>query len=119
MSASTNQFSNVVTIANGQSLSDGKQISIKGGSIVGIIMPATWTAADLTFQASLDGSTWYELVTTAGTAVSITAPAAATWIAINPGDFVGVPWLKVRSGTLAAVVAQGGARSITIVSRNV
>lgn len=119
MSASTSQFANVATIANGASLSDGKNISIKGASIVGIVMPASWTAADLTFQGSLDGTTWYELVTTTGAAVTIASPAAGTWIAINPGDFAGVPWLKVRSGTSGAAVNQGGARTITIVSRNV
>ena len=44
-----------VTISNGQSLSP--QANLGNKLLVGIQMPAVWTAAALTFQASPDGGT--------------------------------------------------------------
>jgi hypothetical protein len=114
-----------VTIANGASLSDADAISINESrnksphSLVAILMPAAWTAADLTFQASNDNTTFYEMVNTAGNNVTVTGPAADEWIAIDPADFVGVEYLKVRSGTVGAAVAQGAARVLTLLTRPV
>lgn len=109
-----------VTIADNASLSDAIDLSATDGAIVGIIVPTGWVAAAITFQASVDGDTWYELYKTDGTVVSIASPTTNTWIAINPGDFAGVPHLKLRSGTVGVTVPQtGGPLAVTIVSRNV
>jgi hypothetical protein len=114
-----------VTIANGASLSDADAISINESrdkpahSLVAILMPSAWTAADLTFQVSNDNTTFYEMVNTAGNNVSVTSPAADEWVAIDPADFVGVEYLKVRSGTVGAAVAQGAARVLTLLTRPV
>jgi hypothetical protein len=88
-------------------------------SLVAILMPATWTAADLTFQASNDNTTFYNMVNTAGNEVTVTGPAASEWVAIDPADFVGVEYLKVRSGSSGAAVAQGGDRVLTFLTRPV
>lgn len=112
-------FTTTVTIANGASLSSAAAVGGKGAIVTAIIMPAAWTAAGLSFQASHDGTTWYEVIKTDGNAVEVTAPAADEWIVL-PTTLIGpVPYLKVRSGTSAAPVNQLAERTLTLVSRNV
>ena len=45
-----------VTIANGTSLSAA--VNLGSGKLRGIALPAAWTAAVLSFQVSLDGTTF-------------------------------------------------------------
>jgi hypothetical protein len=102
------------TIANGASLSGA--VNLSGWTLIGIDMPASWTAANLTLQASVDNSTWDNVFDSLGTEVTITA-AASRFILLNPADFVSVRYLKVRSGTSGTPVNQGGARTITLIVR--
>jgi hypothetical protein len=102
------------TIDNGASLSGA--VNLSGFTLIGIDMPATWTAANLTLQASVDNSTWDNVFDFLGTEVTITA-AASRFILLNPADFVSVRYLKVRSGTSGTPVNQGGARTITLIVR--
>jgi hypothetical protein len=100
-----------VTIANGASLSGAAEIG--AGTLVGIQLP-TFTSAALTFQGSADGVTYVEVVDATNTAVTFTATTGALYIKA-PADLVGVPYIKVRSGTVGAAVNQGGARTISLV----
>lgn len=101
-------------IANGTSLS--AEIDLGANALVGIAMPAAWTAADLTFQVSPDGgATWLELQSVSA-AIDYKA-AAGQFIAIDPTQLRGFNALKVRSGTLATPVNQGADRSLTLVGR--
>lgn len=117
----TSRKATTATFADNGTLSDAVDLSGSDGAIVGIIVPTGWVTAALTFQASLDGVTWYEMVDTRGVVIGDGIVATATtWIPLVPTDFAGVPWLKVRSGTVAAPVAQtGGPLDVTIISRNV
>jgi hypothetical protein len=81
-------------------------------------MPSTWTAADLTFQASPAGSSYADLYDENGTEVTVDA-AASRHIALPPADWCSAPFLKVRSGTSGTAVNQAGARTITLVTRPV
>lgn len=102
--------SSAVTIASGQSLTDA--IVLGGRVLVGVVMPASWTAASLTFQASIDGSTWVNVYDSEGTEVSATA-GAGTYVAFaNPILFAGVNRMKVRSGTSGTAVNQGAERTL-------
>ncbi len=103
-----------VTIANGASLSN--EVDLETKTLIAIDMPASWTAANLTLQASVDNSTWDNVFDSLGTEVTITA-AASRFILLNPADFVSVRYLKVRSGTSGTPVNQGGARTITLIVR--
>jgi hypothetical protein len=103
-----------VTIDNGASLSGA--VNLSGWTLIAIDMPASWTAANLTLQASIDNSTWDNVFDSLGTEVTITA-AASRFILLNPADFVSVRYLKVRSGTSGTPVNQGGARTITLIVR--
>lgn len=105
----------VATIANGQSLSGA--IDLNYNRMVRIVIPAGgWTAANLTFQTSADCTTYGNLRDNLGNEYTVTVSTAGDEIIIPYADFVGVRCLKVRSGTSATPVAQGGARSLTIVA---
>jgi len=107
-----------VTIANGASLSGA--IALGDKVLCAILMPAAWTAAALSFQASDDnGTTFGDMFDDGGVEISIpTAGAVAGQrISVDPSMFAGVDVLKVRSGLTAAAVNQGAARVVTLISR--
>jgi hypothetical protein len=86
--------------------------------LCGIVMPAAWTAAPLTFQASPDdGATWYDLRDDAGNEITVTGAAAGLYLAVDPGNFAGITHLKVRSGPAALPVNQVAAAAILTVWR--
>lgn len=104
------------TIANGTSLS--AQVNLGAKTLVGISMPATWSAAALSFQVSVDGgTTWLEMQTISA-AVSVTA-AADQYIALDPATWRGVNAIKVRSGTSGVPVNQAADRVIGLVVKPV
>lgn len=81
-------------------------ISTAGLSLCGILMPPTFTGTALTFEACATlGGTYVPVYNSAGQ-VSYTV-AAARYIAIDPKDFQGILFLKIKSGS-----AEGGARSL-------
>ncbi|MDR3474433.1 MAG: hypothetical protein P4M09_22520 [Devosia sp.] len=105
----------LATIAAGQSLSNA--IPLNRREIVGIVMPAGWDAADLTFRSSLDaGATWSEVYQDSGVAVQLIVGAGRR-IAQDPGGWKGIDALQIRSGTTTAPVTQSAARSITLIVR--
>ena len=105
------------TIANGASLSGAVDLGA-GAILAGIQMPAAWTAASLTFQVSADGVTYANKFDALGTEYSVASAAAAAsqYIALPPADWLGVRYVKVRSGTAAAAVNQGAERALTLVA---
>jgi hypothetical protein len=105
-----------VTIANGASLSN--QATLAEVTAVAIVMPAAWTAANLTFQASHDNATFNNLYDEAGNEYTVTA-STSRFIKVDPAVFAGIRYIKIRSGTSAAAVNQGAARDIVIVARGV
>lgn len=101
-----------VTIANGTSLSGA--VPLGGRQIVGISMPAAWTAAGITLQGSADGgATYQDVYDAAGTEYAITA-AAARHIVLDPNELRGLTHVKVRSGTSAAPVNQLAERTVRL-----
>lgn len=111
-------YTKSVTIANTATSSDAVQMVDSYNqtveSLVGVIAPAGFTTADLTFQFSLDNSTFITAKNAAGTAITVTSLAASEWRALDPTDFLGAKYLKVVSS-----VAQTGGDIITLVIRGV
>lgn len=94
-------------------------VDLAGYDLVGISMPAAWTAASLTFQASgTSAALVKDMYDAVGTEYTVTA-AAARFIAIPPADFLGVQWLIVRSGTTGTPVNQAAAVTINLIVRPV
>lgn len=100
-----------ITIANGASLSSGTFLG--NGVVVGILLPSAWTTADLTFQASLDNTTFADMYNDDDTEYTVQA-AASRFVPVKATTWAGVMFVKVRSGTSGAAVNQGGARTIKL-----
>lgn len=113
--------SDTATIANGGSLSAA--VDLGPERLVGLITPAAWTAAAITFDVSSDGSTYAPLYDSAGVEVSIPSASiainAARAFTLDAATFAAWQYVKVRSGVNGAAVAQGAERFVTLVSRSV
>lgn len=96
-----------VTILSGAALGAS---FIGDGRLVAIQMPAAWTAANLTFQGSMDGATYCDMYDNSGTEVNI--PAGASQYILIPD--LKAAWIKVRSGTTGTPVNQGADRVIQL-----
>ena len=102
------------TILAGQSLSSEADLGAK--TLVGIVMPAAWTAASLTFQVSFDsGATWLDYVA----AISPLTVAAGQYLALDPAFWRGVNAVKLRSGPSGAPVNQVAQAVLQLVVRAV
>ena len=103
-----------ITILDTASLSDA--LDLRGGILQGILMPAVWTAATVSFEGSMDNVSFYEMGD--GTA-EVSLVAGAGWIVSIPdGVLNGLGrYLKIVSGTSVAPVAQGGDRVLTLLVR--
>lgn len=103
-----------VTIANGQTVSGA--VDLGNERLAGILMPAAWTAADISFSASVDGTNFFTLTDAASATISITAPGAGKLLTLT-GElreaFLAVRWIKIVSS-----VAQGAQRVVTLVTRS-
>ena len=105
----------VATIANAASLSGTVQVP-PGMSLKAILMPAAWTAAALTFQVSYDNVNFFNMFNeTAEYSVASAAASASQAVMLDQTKWDSVRFLKVRSGTAAAPVAQGAQRLLTLV----
>lgn len=94
-----------LTIAAGGSLSAG--VDLKGCTLARMELP-TITSAAITFAVSEDGGTYKELYDFYGSAVAYPASTGGVIVALSPGDWFGLKFLKVRSGTSASAVTQAG-----------
>lgn len=74
-------------------------------SLVGITYPAAWTSASITFQVSLDGDTWYDLLDDSGNEITKTV-TAAQFRELDASEFKTAIWMKIRSGTSGSPVSQ-------------
>jgi hypothetical protein len=103
-----NLTSKALVIANGQQSSGAGDLT--GFTLCGFFTPAALTGTTLTFEVStaVDGTFVPLKSTTSGTALSYTV-AASGYYAVDPKDFYGVQFLKVKSGS-----AEGAARTVTL-----
>lgn len=105
-----------VTIANGESLSG--PIDISAFDHIRIEMPDEWTPADLTIQALAVDGTYKDVYDKDGNEVAIKVDTnrIISISASNP-KLGPLSWIKLRSGTGATPVAQGGERTLYIDGR--
>ena len=87
--------------------------------IVGLQMPAAWTAASLTFDGSHDGTTFVPIYHGSG-AYTITAAMGAaedSGVSLAKEAFAPWPYVRIRSGVIGTYVAQGDDRTIKVLTR--
>lgn len=101
------------TITSGTALAPAVDLTIY--RVFAISMPTTWSAAAITFQASVDGINYFNVVDDTGTEVSVTAAASQYIVLTTPAKMLGARWLKVRSGTSSVPVNQGSTVVVNIV----
>ncbi len=99
-----------VNIANGAALSD--PVDLRGKSLIGIIIPAAWTAANITIQAApLDSMTKKNVHKSDGTEYTIVTGGQDRIILFNLNEVLaGLNYVIFRSGTSGAPVNQAAAR---------
>ncbi len=118
----SNQYQAVVTsnlqatIAASASLSDA--VDLSGTTLTGYILPSVWNTADITLQASADGTSFLDLYDQFGNEMSHSV-VADRYVIVNPADFASIRFIKIRSGTSATPVTQTAQRLITLVTRSV
>ena len=101
-------------IANGTSLTPA--IDLAEGRLHRIVMPASWTSAALTFKASPDGVTFYDVYDASGEyTISSSIAGASRSIVIDPTIFYGMRYIQIRSGTTGTPVNQGADRTLTLI----
>jgi hypothetical protein len=119
-----------VTIASGAALTaalnldtlsgvaqDDSVVSQKlGMRLGGIIMPSAWTAANLTFQVSADGTNFFDLHDKYDNEIAVTVAASSGYL-LDLADWMTFPYLKIRSGTAAAPVNQAATRNLVLLLR--
>lgn len=109
-------YDRTVTIASGASLSDALELPDLR-TIIAIQMPSSWTAADITFEVSYDGTTYVPLYWDGS---EFTASAAASYgLSLEPAVLAGWPFVKLRSGTSGTPVNQAAERELTVLIRSV
>lgn len=104
-------LSQPATIASGGT--DSAAIDLAGLTLCGILLPAAFTGTTLSFLVSdaLAG-TYVPLKSSAsGTLLSYTV-AQATYAALDPKDFQGVNFLKLKSGS-----SEGADRALTLMTK--
>lgn len=115
MNPVSNKF-DIVDCLIDQSADDDLSVAVNlGGRVLtGIVMPTAWTAANISFLASVDGTNFYALESVAIdgtiTALAITSPAASKHYAIDVTQWYSVRWLKI-----ATSAGQAADRTIKLV----
>ncbi len=99
-------------IESGENLSN--TIDLRGYKFYGIIMPSSWTTANLTFQGSYDGISYYDVYMDGVEVVESAQAGRLQVINANLFAIATLPFLKIRSGTSSTPVAQGAQRTISI-----
>jgi hypothetical protein len=83
-----------------------------------VVIPNGWTAANLTFQGSVDGVNFFDLFTgDAGTEAAYTITNTSTTgrlFAIDGTKFMGLSAFRIRSGTAGVPVAQGAGATLQV-----
>jgi len=100
-----------VVIAINTSLSAA--LKIYGGLPAMIEMPAAWTAANLTFQTSGDGSNYFDVYDELGVEVTVIASTSRR-IRLDPVMWAGIQYIKIRSGTTGVPVVQLAERTLYV-----
>lgn len=99
------------TIAAGQTVSAEADIGNK--SLVGIQVPVNWSAATISFQASIDGgATWGPIVNAAGAYSIASVGAGQSYVAIDPTTLRGISSFKIVSGS-----SQTNAVTLSLITR--
>jgi hypothetical protein len=104
----------LAVIASGQTKSGAVSVSNETQPVA-LDLPAAFTGAAITFEASTDGgATFHQVMEVDGAAAYSVTVAAAKFVPLDPRVFAGIGSFKVVSGS-----AEGAERSVRVVMRKV
>jgi hypothetical protein len=112
-----------VTIPSGAAVPAAPALyqDLGGYTPIAILMPPAWTAANLTFRGTIDGSTLVDVYDSTGTELTVTAAASryVVFTSAHIAAFAGLQGVTIRSGTAGVPVNQGGARTLYLIGRRI
>jgi len=97
------------TITDGNTVS--AEVQLGRMTVTHMLLPASFEGTSVTFDVTLNGSTWYDLYDQDGTEVSV-AVSSSRAILLQPADFIGVLGFRITSSS-----AQTGDAVVTFVTR--
>jgi len=105
------------TATIGSSASQSNELTLSEGTLFALEMSTAWTAADISFMASSTrGGTKLPVLRDDGTEYTISVAASKMVIIDLAGLAIcGLQYIKLRSGTSAAVVTQDAERVLKLV----
>jgi hypothetical protein len=113
MSVSTNRATYDATITVATDAKVSSSVYLAGRSLVGVVLPAQWTASDLTFKVSTDGTTFHDLYASTGLYTYPTAGLAAGAASVFDATlFNAWDYVQVRS-----VTDQAADRVLTLIAK--
>lgn len=91
--------SEVALIDVSEDASNSTSVNVENMLLCGIVFPATMTGSAITFDYSVDNSSWVDVFNTSGTEISYTV-SAGNVISFDPNDwaFASNGYLRVTSG---------------------
>ena len=95
-----NLWAETFTFLSGTAVGDG--ICTQGHGLVGIQMPAVWTAASINYEVSVDGGKTWNLAYDAGGNIQQTIAEASAFICIPLSQAIFAPYLRLRSVAVAS-----------------
>jgi hypothetical protein len=84
-------------------------VNLRGKTVAGLQMPSTWTDALVSFQGSVDGSTYAPVFGSTGLELVLTT-TGSRYVQLDPIVFAGLNFLKIKSGDGSTGVAQASTR---------
>lgn len=102
------------TIATGATGLSGA-IDLDTGTLSALIMPAAWTAAGLSFQISVDGTNFFDFYDKTNAEITMSVAASRAY-QLDPSNWLGIRYMKIRSGTTGTPVNQAASRTITLLT---
>lgn len=104
------------TIANGATTSNSIDMDNYGSleGLVGIVMPAAFTGASISFNVSIDDTTYQALTDSSNAAVSITVTAGKTYAFKQDVRSCISPWRFIQ---IVSASSEGAARSIGLLRK--
>lgn len=93
-------------------------VDLVGTTLAGYYMPAAWTAASITLQASVDGTNFINVYDSSGNE-EVHTVTVDRYIKLAPATTAGYRYVKFRSGTSATPVNQAAERIIPLAVRPV
>ena len=106
-----------LTIPAGASASAA--LDLGADTLIGLVAPAAWTAAALTFEAGFDDdATFVPLYKSNGAIYALSVTAGTLIQPATPLDFLPLHRLRLRSGTASAPVVQAADRTFLLILKD-